>query len=277
MLIGRVFDDPHQVARLGLTFGVMDHHVRVTPHQLLVEAVLLGALDRHHHRLIHLVANDATGTDLSVALPSLGLYFGPILLGHNGFDAGNIAPHLVNAPVVLQLACGQLEAEVEQLLMSVPQLLIICPRGSSAASRYSSAPALSSSSLCTNFALKRQLVPGKTHGLFSDIRRDATQLKDDAARFDDGYPVVRCALTGTHTGFGRLGRDRLVRKDPNPDLATTLDMVRDDAAGGFNLLAGQPRALERLETIIAEVDRTATIGQSAPLTAMLLAMLNSGR
>jgi len=87
--------------------------------------------------------------------------------------------------------------------------------------------------------------------------------------------MINCALAGAHAGFGRLGCDRLIRKDPDPDLATALDMVRDRAASRLDLARGHPCRFQRHQDIVAEGDRVAALGHSFCATALLLAVLDA--
>src|SRR6202040_3587446 len=66
----------------------------------------------------------------------------------------------------------------------------------------------------------------KCHRLPSDLGRHALQLEHPSAGLHDRHPPFRRALSLTHAGFGRLLRDRLVRENPDPDLAATLDVAR---------------------------------------------------
>ena len=75
------------------------------------------------------------------------------------------------------------------------------------------------------FAADRQLVAGQTQSLAGNILADISQLEQHAARLNDGYPVLRAAFTGTHSGAGRLLGDGLVGEDLDPDLTTTLDIT----------------------------------------------------
>src|SRR5690349_15974454 len=125
--------------------------------------------------------------------------------------------------------------------------------------------------------LERQLVAGQAHGFLADLVRHAAQLEDDPAGPDDRHPVVGRALAGAHAGLGRLRGHRLVREDPDPDLAAALDVVSDDAPGGLDLAAGEPGALQRLDAKVAKGHGAATVGQPAALAAVLLAVLDARR
>ena len=65
----------------------------------------------------------------------------------------------------------------------------------------------------------------------------------------------RGALPLAHARFGGLLRDRLVREEPDPDLAAALDEAGDRDAARFDLARGDPAVLERLQAEVAERDR----------------------
>src|SRR4029079_6918697 len=58
-----------------------------------------------------------------------------------------------------------------------------------------------------------------------------------------------------HPGLGRLLRERLVGEDVDPDLAAALDLARHRDTGGLDVPLGDPAFLERLDAVVAEVDR----------------------
>src|SRR5690606_1603708 len=101
-------------------------------------------------------------------------------------------------------------------------------------------------------ALHRQLVAGAPQGLDGHFLADTSQLEHDAARAHDRHPVLRVALAGAHAGLGRLLGHGLVWEDADPDLATTANVVRDGAAGGFDLPAVNPCRFQRLQPELAE-------------------------
>src|SRR5690606_30682662 len=55
---GPVLDDAHPVAHLAGVVRVVRHEARIAAHVLLVAGVAHEPLDPHHHRLVHLVADD---------------------------------------------------------------------------------------------------------------------------------------------------------------------------------------------------------------------------
>ena len=58
---------------------------------------------------------------------------------------------------------------------------------------------------------------GQTERLAGDIFGDAGDLKHDTAGLNNGNPILRGALTGTHTGLSRLLSDGLIGEDLDPD------------------------------------------------------------
>src|SRR5437899_37300 len=86
--------------------------------------------------------------------------------------------------------------------------------------------------------LEWQLVSGQAHRLFRHLRVDAFHLEQDPAGANDADPVIGSALALTHTGFGRLLRDRLVREQTQPHFAATLDETRHRDTAGFDLAVG---------------------------------------
>src|SRR3954452_7574753 len=121
--------------------------------------------------------------------------------------------------------------------------------------------------------LHRQLAPGEAQRLLRERLGDAGQLEHDAARLDDGDPVLGRSLAGPHARLGRLLGHRLVREDVDPDLAAALDLARHRDSGGLDLAVGAPAAVERLQPVLAELDARAALGVARPAAAMLLAVL----
>src|SRR3954447_21888147 len=102
--------------------------------------------------------------------------------------------------------------------------------------------------------LHRQLAPGEAQRLLRERLGDAGQLEHDAARLDDGDPVLGRALARAHARLGRLLGHRLVREDVDPALAAALDLARHRDTSGLDLAVRHPADLERLQAVVAEVD-----------------------
>ena len=85
-----------------------------------------------------------------------------------------------------------------------------------------------------------------------------------AARLHHRHPALGIALALAHAGLGRLLRDRLVREDPDPDLAAALDVARQRHARGLDLPVGDPARLQ------APAARTRRTTPCCPAVAMPL-------
>src|SRR6185312_16947831 len=80
-----------------------------------------------------------------------------------------------------------------------------------------------------------QLRSRQAEGFLRQLLGDTGQLEHHAARLDDGDPAFRRALAGAHAGLGRLLRERLVREDVDPDLATAADLSGHGDTGSLDL------------------------------------------
>ena len=118
---------------------------------------------------------------------------------------------------------------------------------------------------------------GQTQGLASGLLVDISQLEEHAARLDDGDPVLGAALTGTHSGAGRLLGNGLVGEDLDPDLAATLDITGHGNTGCLDLVGGDPSRLESDQAVIALVDLVAAHGLTGHAAALNAAVLNTLR
>src|SRR6266516_6542228 len=121
--------------------------------------------------------------------------------------------------------------------------------------------------------LERNLRARETKRFLGERLRDAGELEHHPAGLDDRDPVLRRALAGAHAGLGGLLRRRLVREDVDPDLAAALDLARHRDAGSLDLPVGDPAGLERLQTVVAELDRRLALRVAAPASALVLPVL----
>src|ERR671919_718759 len=88
---------------------------------------------------------------------------------------------------------------------------------------------------------------GQAHGFAGHHFIDPLHFVEDAARSHHGNPEFWCTFSLAHTGFLGLFRDRLVRKDANPNLAATLYMARHGDTPGLNLSVCKPARLKCFE------------------------------
>src|SRR5690606_5086299 len=103
----------------------------------------------------------------------------------------------------------------------------------------------------------------------------ALDLVDHAARLDRGGPELDVTLAGAHADLDRLAGDRLVREHADEQLATTLDVAGDGAAGRLDLARGQQTVLHGLQAVLAEADLVAGIGQATVAALLDLAEFRS--
>src|SRR4051812_38431246 len=121
--------------------------------------------------------------------------------------------------------------------------------------------------------LDRQLLRSEAERLLGERLRHTGELEHDAPRLDDGHPAFGRALALAHARLGRLLRERLVGEDVDPHLAAALDLARHRDASGLDLAVRDPAVLERLDSVVAEVDRRLTPRLATPAAAVHLAEL----
>src|SRR5574343_573749 len=81
---------------------------------------------------------------------------------------------------------------------------------------------------------------------------DTIHLIEDLARLNLGDPILRVTLTVTHTNFGRLLGDRLIREDTDPDTTTALDVTGHGTTSSLDLTSRQATTAGSLEAPFAE-------------------------
>ena len=100
---------------------------------------------------------------------------------------------------------------------------------------------------------------GKSQRLLGNLRGDPVHLIENTAWLDDCDPVLRVALSLSHSGFRRLLRNRFIGENTSPDLPASLDESRDGDPGRFNLSASDPTGLERFKPEFSERDGSSAI------------------
>src|SRR5215469_15679218 len=125
--------------------------------------------------------------------------------------------------------------------------------------------------------LHRELLAGEAERLLGERLRDARELEHHAAGLDHGDPAFGRALAGAHAGLGRLLREALVGEDVDPDLAAALDLARHRDPGRLDLAVRDPAVLERLDPVVAELDRVLPLGLATAAAAMHLPVLGTPR
>src|SRR5258708_18211865 len=110
---------------------------------------------------------------------------------------------------------------------------------------------------------------GQAYRFFGDLFRNAADLEDNTAWFDNCDIVIDRAFTATHAGLGWLGGDRLIWEYANPDFTTALHKSGDRDTRGLDLTRLQPARLQGLYPELSKVELVAPRRHSAPLTPML--------
>src|SRR5580658_441357 len=122
------------------------------------------------------------------------------------------------------------------------------------------------------FGADRQL--GRTQGqrLARQRIRHAIDLEHDAAGGDTADPELGRAFAGAHAHLGRLGRDRHVRENADPDAPGALHRARDGPPRRLDLARGDPFRLQRLQPVGAEVQREPRLGVAVDTALVRLAI-----
>src|SRR5437588_2779882 len=122
-----------------------------------------------------------------------------------------------------------------------------------------------------------ELVRRQPHRLLGHLLGDPGHLEEHPPRLHHRHPALGRALAAAHAGLGGLLGVGVVGEDADPDLAAAADVTGHRASRGLDLAVGDPRGLERLETVGPEGDVAAPLGGAAPVAAVDLAMLGALR
>src|SRR5262249_7974635 len=87
---------------------------------------------------------------------------------------------------------------------------------------------------------------------------DTGHLEHNASGFNHSNPEFRVSFSGAHTSFSGLLAHRLVWKDADPQLPTTLNAARHRFTSRFDLARGNPGWLEHLQAVLAELNIDST-------------------
>src|SRR5262249_47469265 len=99
---------------------------------------------------------------------------------------------------------------------------------------------------------------GETHGLTCHTFINPIHLVENKARLYYADPKLWTAFPFTHTRFCRFFGDWFIRKEPNPDFATTPDMASHSYTTRFDLPTGNPGGFKCLQGILPETDLVST-------------------
>src|SRR5690606_25049872 len=121
----------------------------------------------------------------------------------------------------------------------------------------------------------RQLGGGQAESFACELFAHTFHFVQHLAGLNFCDPEFGIAFTVTHTNFGRLLRNGLVRKNANPDTAATLDVTVDRTTGGFDLASGKPAAAGGLEAELAKRNLRTAGSQTSVAALVLLAVLSA--
>src|SRR5438270_13307343 len=93
---------------------------------------------------------------------------------------------------------------------------------------------------------------GQADSFFGNLFANTANFKDNTAGFYNCYPVVNGTLTTTHTGFGWLGSNRLVREDTYPHFTTALHKAGESDTSSFDLTSLHPTRFQSLQAKITK-------------------------
>ena len=115
------------------------------------------------------------------------------------------------------------------------------------------------------------------HCFTGQLFAHTSDLEEDAAWLDVGYPPLGGSLTGTHTSFCRLLGQGAVGVDVDPHLSTTLDVTGHRDTSGLDLTVRDISTGRRLDAVLTEGHRGATGSVPTALGVVLLTELNFAR
>src|SRR5262245_53291991 len=125
--------------------------------------------------------------------------------------------------------------------------------------------------------LDRELGGRERERLARHLHADPIDLEQDAARPDARDPELRRSLAGTHAHLKRLFRYRHVRIHPDPDPAGALHVPGERPTRRFDLARGDAVRLQRLKTILAEIEIVGAGRKALDSTLVRLAKLGAHR
>src|SRR5688572_19922179 len=270
---------------LALVLLVVNLEPAAPAHVALVHRVLDQALDHDHDGLFHLVRHDLAYAELA---PAAFLFLLDDSLGHHAVPPfASLRRRSVSTRAMSRRALRILSGSSSCRIEFLKRFWNSWSRSSrsrvssSTGVRFSSSrkrlPAMSVPSqldALDEAHADRKLRGAQAHRGLGGFLRDALELEHDPARANRGDPELRRALALAHSRFRRLLGHRLVRKDPDPHLAATLDRARDRHARGLDLAVGDPRRLEGLQAVLAEGHRRPAIRLAPHAPALLLAVLD---
>src|SRR5215470_3682551 len=198
-----------------------------------------------------------------------------VALAKDGLGARQIALGLADPRRVLRDPHRELQPQVEELLGEVLDLLReLVASHVAPLDRFHASPS-EHSRAGHKLGLDADLLGSEPEALAGSGLVDTLHLVQDPPGLDDGDPEFGIALTLPHPRLRGLFRHRLIREDPDEDLAPALHAARERDAGRLDLAIRHPPWLERLQPEVAEGERGAAQRDTLHAPPLRLAVLDS--
>ena len=120
-----------------------------------------------------------------------------------------------------------------------------------------------------------QLVGSQTKGFTGLGFGHAAYFKQNVAGADNGHPAFHGALALTHTSIRGTGRKGLLRENADEHLTFTFQVTVNRNTAGFNLVVGDPTAVEHLKAEVTKGNIGTAGGIAGTAAAVHLAVLHS--
>ncbi len=110
------------------------------------------------------------------------------------------------------------------------------------------------------FGFDGQLMAGIGESFTGKFFGNPFHFKQYAPRAHDGDPEFGVALTAAHSSFRGFLCNGFVREDVDPEFSPAFDFSHNRHTGGFDLLIGDPAALEGFQSEFAKAELAAAVG-----------------
>src|SRR5215471_652510 len=108
--------------------------------------------------------------------------------------------------------------------------------------------------LCQKAGRNREFMRRQTHGLTGNALINPIHLIENHTRPDYSDPEFWSSLSFAHACLRRFFGNRFVRKDSNPDFATTTDVAGHGDTSSLDLAACNPCGFQSLQRKLPEAD-----------------------
>ena len=110
---------------------------------------------------------------------------------------------------------------------------------------------------------------GKAKGFPGYVFGNPVDFVEDPAGFDNRHPFLGASFSTPHACLSRLGREGLVREDPDPDFPAAFHVAGDGDTAGLDLAVGDPDRFQGLQAVSAKTNKGAARTSAGQPAAML--------